>query len=541
MQKIFLYDTTLRDGTQGASVSFTSEEKLAICHRLDEFGVHYIEGGWPGSNPRDLHFFELAKAAQFKNAKLTAFSSTRRANTAVEKDMNLKALLDSEAPVIAMFGKSWDLHVEKALCTTLEENLAMIYESVVYFKQMGREVVYDAEQFFDGFKNNSDYALQTLMAAVDGGADFITLCDTNGGSLPSEIRDIMILVKAALDEKYGGDKPIRYGIHTHNDSGMAVANSIVAVEEGAVMVQGTINGYGERTGNADLTSIIPILKLKMGLDCVSNENLAGLTNLARYISETANMTPLNSRPFVGKNAFAHKAGVHVNAVMKEPTSYEHMDPALVGNQRRVLVSDLSGKSNIEFKAHEFGFEFSDDSLDSRRIVTEIKRLEQDGYQFDVAEGSFKVLMEKLTERFKPLFKLESLRITMEKDKDDISHVHAVLKVAVGDEIEITAADGIETVDVLDRAMRKALSKHYPEVDTIRTIDFNIRVIEGHNGKPSRSRVSIESTDKEHRWSTMGVSENVVEACWQALADSYQYKLSMERKQHTGTSRPQKVR
>ncbi len=541
MRKIFLYDTTLRDGTQGASVSFTSEEKLAICHRLDEFGVHYIEGGWPGSNPRDLHFFELAKTAQFKNAKLTAFSSTRRANTAVEKDMNLKALLDSEAPVIAMFGKSWDLHVEKALCTTLEENLAMIYESVVYFKQMGREVVYDAEQFFDGFKNNSDYALQTLMAAVDGGADFITLCDTNGGSLPSEIRDIMISVKTSLEKKYGSGKAIRYGIHTHNDSGMAVANSIVAVEEGAVMVQGTINGYGERTGNADLTSIIPILKLKMGFDCVSNENLAGLTNLARYISETANMTPLNSRPFVGKNAFAHKAGVHVNAVMKEPTSYEHMDPVLVGNQRRVLVSDLSGKSNIEFKAHEFGFEFSDDSLDSRRIVTEIKRLEQDGYQFDVAEGSFKVLMEKLTERFKPLFKLESLRITMEKDKDDISHVHAVLKVRVGDEIEITAADGIETVDVLDRALRKALSKYYPEVDTMRTIDFNIRVIEGHNGKASRSRVLIESTDKEHRWSTMGVSENVVEACWQALADSYQYKLSTDRRQPAGTDRPQKVR
>ena len=528
MQKIFLYDTTLRDGTQGASVSFTSEEKLAICHRLDEFGIHYIEGGWPGSNPRDLHFFELAKKAKFKEAKLTAFSSTRRANTAVEADMNLKALLDSEAPVIAMFGKSWDLHVEKALCTTLEENLDMIRESVVYMKEKGREVVYDAEQFFDGFKNNSDYALQTLMAAVDGGAEFITLCDTNGGSLPHEIRDITISVKKSLEKKYGSGKSIRLGIHTHNDSGMAVANSIVAIEEGAVMVQGTINGYGERTGNADLTSIIPILKLKMGFDCISDENLAGLTDLARYVSETANMTPVNSRPFVGKNAFAHKAGVHVNAVMKEPKSYEHMDPTLVGNQRRVLVSDLSGKSNIEFKAHEFGFEFSDGSFDGRKIVNEIKRLEQDGYQFDVAEGSFKVLMEKLTERFKPLFELESIRITMEKDKDDISHVHAVLKVMVGNEIEMTAADGIETVDVLDRALRKALSKHYPELDTMRTVDFNIRVIKGRDGKPSRSRVSIESTDSEHRWSTMGVSENVVEACWQALADSFQYKLSKDR-------------
>lgn len=528
MQKIFLYDTTLRDGTQGANISFTSEEKVDICHRLDEFGMDYIEGGWPGSNPRDLQFFELAKKAKFKHAKLTAFSSTRRANTKVSEDKNLQALLDSEAPVIAMFGKSWDMHVEKALCTTLEENLAMINESVAYMKEKGREMVYDAEQFFDGFKKNRDYALLTLMAAVDGGADFITLCDTNGGSLPHEIEEITIEVRDVLKSKYGDDKPIRLGIHTHNDSGMAVANTIVAVKVGAIMVQGTINGYGERTGNADLTSIIPILKLKMGYNCISDENLTHLTELARYVSETTNMTPLNSRPFVGKNAFAHKAGVHVNAVMKEASSYEHMDPTLVGNQRRVLVSDLSGKSNIEFKAQEFGFEFAEDSTDSRKIVSEIKRLEQDGYQFDRAEGSFKVLMEKLTERFKPLFELESLRITIEKDKDNPSAVHVVLKIKVGDEIELTAADGSETVDVMDRALRKALAKHYPQLESMKTIDFNIRVIEGHDGKPSRSRVLIESMDEDHRWSTMGVSENVVEACWQALADSFQYKLTMDR-------------
>ena len=528
MQQILLYDTTLRDGTQGANVSFTSKEKLAICHRLDDFGMHYIEGGWPGSNPRDLQFFELAKKAKFKHAKLAAFSSTRRANVAVKDDLNLKALLDSEAPVITMFGKSWDMHVEKALCTTLEENLAMIGESVAYMKERGREMVYDAEQFFDGFKRNREYALKTLMAAVDGGADFITLCDTNGGSLPNEIQDITEQVIDVLKQKYGDDKPIKIGIHTHNDSGMAVANSIVAIRAGAVLVQGTINGYGERTGNADLTSIIPILKLKMGFDCISEANLTGLTDLARAVSETANMTPLGSRPFVGKNAFAHKAGVHVNAVMKEPTSYEHMDPTLVGNQRRVLVSDLSGKSNIEFKAHEFGFEFSDDSLDGRKIVKEIKRLEQDGYQFDVAEGSFKVLMEKLTEQFKPLFELESARITIEKDKDKSSQVHVVLKIKVGDEVEITAADGNETVDVLDRALRKALAKHYPELESMRTVDYNIRVIEGLDDKPSRSRVLMESKDAEHRWSTMGVSENVVEACWQALADSFQYKLTKDR-------------
>ena len=529
MRKIYLYDTTLRDGTQGANVSFTSEEKVAICHRLDDFGMHYIEGGWPGSNPRDLHFFELAKKETFHNAKLTAFSSTRRANTVVEKDTNLKALLESETPVIAMFGKSWDMHVTDILCTTLEENLDMIRESVAYMKHMGREMVYDAEQFFDGYKNNSGYALQTLMAAVDGGADFLTLCDTNGGTMPYEIEEITTHVIETLLKKYGKDKPIKIGIHTHNDSGMAVANSIVAVKAGAVMVQGTINGYGERTGNADLTSIIPVLKLRMGYDCISNDNLAGLTELARYVSESANMIPHNSRPFVGKNAFAHKAGVHVNAVMKVAHSYEHIDPAIVGNQRRVLVSDLSGRSNIEFKAQELGFEFSEKGLDSKKIVSEIKRLEQEGYQFDVAEGSFKILMQKLTERFVPLFELESLRITLEKDKDNAANVHAVLKVRVDNQIEIIASEGNETVDVLDRALHGALDKHYPELRTMRTVDFNIRVIEGHDGKPSRSRVSIESRDQEHRWSTMGVSENVLEACWQALADSFQYKLTKDRK------------
>lgn len=528
MQNIYLYDTTLRDGTQGANVSFTAEEKVAICHRLDDFGMHYIEGGWPGSNPRDLQFFELAKKAKFNCSKLTAFSSTRRANVKVENDPNLKALLDSEAPVIAMFGKSWDMHVTDVLCTTLEENLNMIRESVAYMKKMGREVVYDAEQFFDGYKHNNEYAIKTLTAAVDGGADFITLCDTNGGSMPHEIEEIMTTVKKSLNKKYGSDKHINLGIHTHNDSGMAVANTIMGIKAGAVMVQGTINGYGERTGNADLTSIIPVLKFHMGYDCISDENIAGLTDLARYVSETANMIPVNSRPFVGKNAFAHKAGVHVNAVMKVARSYEHMDPALVGNQRRVLISDLSGKSNIEFKAHELGFEFSEKGLDSKKIVSEIKRLEQEGYQFDVAEGSFKILMQKLTERFVPLFELESLRITIEKDKNNSSQVYAVLKVKVDDTIEITAAEGNEAVDVLDKALRKALDNYYPELKTMQTVDFNIRVIEGQDGKPSRSRVYIESRDKEHRWSTMGVSENVVEACWQALADSFQYKLTKER-------------
>tara|TARA_R110002072_G_scaffold302503_1_gene485960 strand:+ start:1535 stop:3148 length:1614 start_codon:yes stop_codon:yes gene_type:complete len=532
---VYLYDTTLRDGTQGASVSFTAGEKLAICHRLDEFGVHYIEGGWPGSNPRDAQFFELAKKDKFRNAKLTAFSSTRRADVDVRRDVNMKALIESETQVVAMFGKSWDAHVERALRTTLEENLRMIGESVAYMKDMGREVVYDAEQFFDGFKHNSEYALDTLYAAVDGGADFIVLCDTNGGTLPSEITSIMASVRDSLRSRCERGRVVRLGVHTHNDCGMAVANSIVAVQSGAVMVQGTINGYGERTGNADLTSIIPVLKLKMQIDCVSDQDLASLTELARFVSESANMMPQNSRPFVGKNAFAHKAGVHVNAIMKFPESYEHMDPTLVGNQRRVVVSDLSGKSNIEFKAKELGFEIGADGLSGQAVVAEIKRLEQVGYQFDRAEGSFKVLMQKLTERFVPLFELESLRITIEKDKSAKSIVHAVLKIRIGDKVELTVAEGRETVDVLDSALHKALDSYYPVLATLHTVDFNIRVIEGHDGAASRSRVSIESRDGEHRWSTMGVSENAVEACWAALADSFHYKLTASDGAHGDTA------
>jgi 2-isopropylmalate synthase len=524
MSKILLYDTTLRDGTQGASISFTSEDKLSVCRRLDEFGMDYIEGGWPGSNPRDQRFFELAKGVEFEHAKLTAFSSTRRANTDVRRDPNIQALLDSETPSVAIFGKSWDLHVEKTLGTTLSENLAMIAETVAFLREEGREVIYDAEQFFDGYKKNPAYALETLCAAVDGGASYFTLCDTNGGSLPSEIADITAKVRKALDERYGPERQIRLGIHTHNDCGLAVANSVAAVEAGAVMVQGTINGIGERTGNADLTSIIPILQFKMKRDCVSRENMAELTKLARFVSELANMTPLNSRPFVGKNAFAHKAGVHVSAVMKIPESYEHMDPVLVGNKRRVLVSDLAGRSNVEFKAHELGVELAGAGVDSRAVVSEIKRLEQDGYEFDHAEGSFRLLVERLTERFIPRFDLESLRITIELDRGENGLVHVFLKVRVGDRVELAAAEGSEAVNVLDRALHDVLDGHFPELSGMKTVDYNIRVMDGQNGEASRSRVSIEMTDGTHRWSTMGVSENVMEACWIALADSFHYKL-----------------
>lgn len=526
MSNIVLYDTTLRDGTQGANISFTAEEKIAIAKRLDAIGIHYIEGGWPGSNPRDMRFFELAKTTDFDQAKLVAFSSTRRAGVPVAEDKNLQTLLAAETRCVAMFGKSWDLHVTEALGTTLDENLAMISESVAWFKQHDREVIYDAEQFFDGYKANNDYALQTLLAAARGGADFIALCDTNGGSLPHEIERVMQVVKDFLNENGAGDIPL--GIHAHNDCGLAVANSITAIRTGATMVQGTINGYGERTGNADLTSIIPILCLKMGEQCVSPEQLTQITDLARFVSRTANMTPVGSRPFVGKNAFAHKAGVHVSAVMKNASSYEHADPHLVGNSRRVLVSDLAGKSNIEFKAQEFGVEFGNGGFDSRAVVAEVKDREEKGFQYDVAEGSFKVLMEKMSEQFRPSFELESLRVIIELDRNQACQTHATLKVAVNGKSELVAAEGKESTAVLDQALRKVLTRHYPELENMRFNDLNVRVIGSNAGEAARTRVLVESADESHRWGTMGVSENIIEASWQALADSFQYKISHDR-------------
>ncbi|MBW2408921.1 MAG: citramalate synthase, partial [Deltaproteobacteria bacterium] len=394
MDPILLYDTTLRDGTQGENVTFSAEEKLNIALRLDENGIHYIEGGWPGSNPRDVAFFDLAKRVKFTQARLAAFGSTRKPGIGPDEDPNLKSLLDTETPTVTLFGKSWDLHVEQIMGNTLAENLAMINDSVAFLKQHEREVVYDAEHFFDGYKNNKGYALKSLGAALDGGADFIVLCDTNGGTLPYELEKIIETLQTELKDywarPYQNDS-IKLGIHCHNDCNMAVANSISAVHKGAAMVHGTINGYGERCGNADLTSIIPILALKMDRKCVSPKNLKKLKNLSRYVSETANLVPLNSRPFVGKSAFAHKGGIHVSAIMKTPRAYEHMDPAAVGNNRRVLVSDLAGKSNVEYKAKELGVELGHNGFDSRKIASEIKQMEQEGYQFDSADGSFKIL------------------------------------------------------------------------------------------------------------------------------------------------------
>jgi 2-isopropylmalate synthase len=518
MESILVYDTTLRDGSQGEKINFSAEDKVRIAQKLDAVGVHYIEGGWPGSNPTDTRFFELAAKVPFSHARLTAFGSTRKPKIACNQDENIKALLGAETPAVAIFGKTWDLHVKKVMDNTLEENLAMIEDTVDYLRSCGREVIYDAEHFFDGYKNNAEYALDTIMAAVSGGANVIVLCDTNGGTLPFEIQEIM--------EKVCPEISAKVGIHAHNDCGLAVANTLTAVRLGAVMVQGTINGYGERCGNADLTSVIPNLQLKMGLSCMTGENLCRLTEVSRYVSEVANMTPYNGRPFVGASAFAHKGGIHVNAIMKTPKAYEHMDPEATGNERRVLMSDLCGRSNVEYKAKELEIELGGNGFDSRRVAMEIKRLEHEGYQFDAAEGSFELLLKRLTGQFKPLFDLESFRVAIEKDKDLPCRAYATIKISVGDQQEITAAEGNGPVSALDNALRKALNKFFlVDLERMHLVDFKVRVIEGSEGTSARVKVFIDSRDQKSVWSTIGVSTDIIEASWEALEDSFQYKLS----------------
>jgi len=520
MNSILIYDTTLRDGTQGENISFSVQEKLRIARRLDNIGIHYIEGGWPGSNPKDKEFFELVKKEQFSCAKIVAFGATRKPKCKTKEDSNICALIESEISTITIFGKSWTLHVTEVMKNSLKENLAMIKDSVQFLKDNEKEVIYDAEHFFDGYKEDPQYAIDTLRAASIAGADTIVLCDTNGGSLPFEIEYI---VKDVISKFHESNKNIRFGIHTHNDSNMAVANTISAVRAGVTQVQGTVNGYGERCGNADLMSIIPVLSLKMGYECISDENMQKLKNLSRFVSETANMIPLGSRPFVGSSAFAHKGGIHVSAIMKEPRAYEHIEPHLVGNERRVLTSDLSGKSNVEYKAKELDV----DIKGSRKKITEtIKHLEKEGFQFDGADASLKILMEKETGKFKPAFELESFRVSIEKDKDHPCNAHAIIKINVGDKKgEIVAAEGNGPVSALDKALRKALYKFFPKIEAMHLVDFKVRVIDGRSGTAAKVRVLIESRDEDDIFSTIGVSEDIIEASWQALADSFYYKLN----------------
>ena len=519
--EVVIYDTTLRDGTQGEQVSVTAEEKIKIARKLDDAGFHYVEGGWPGSNPKDMRFFKMAKGLKFKNIRLAAFGSTRRHGVTTEECENIQALIKACTPVVTIFGKSWDLHATEILGVSLEENLAMIGQSVTYLKSKGKEVVYDGEHFFDGYKNNPTYALKTIERAFDCGADWIALCDTNGGTMTWELVEIVEDVKKRIPAD-------RLGIHVHNDCGLAVANSIAAVRAGVRMVQGTVNGYGERCGNADLVSIIGNVHLKMNGRCLSDESLKNLTTLSMLVSDVANVPPSNSQPYVGRSAFAHKGGVHVSAILKNPVAYEHAAPELVGIHRRVIVSDLSGKSNIEYKARELGISLDGSRGVSRTVVQEIKKMENQGYQFDAADGSLALLIEKALGEFKEPFQLVSFNVIDEKKRRRSSKSLATVKISVEKEQELAAAEGNGPVNALDNALRKALRKFYPQLDGMHLIDFKVRIIEGSDGTAAKVRVLIESRDEEEVWTTIGVSSNIIEASWRALEDSIQYKLSRER-------------
>ncbi len=515
---VIAYDTTLRDGTQGEQVSVTAEEKIKIARRLDDAGFHYVEGGWPGSNPKDLRFFKLAKRQKYTNIRLAAFGSTRRQGVTPQECENIQALIEACTPVVTIFGKSWDLHATEILGVSLEENLAMIGESVSYLKSKGKEVVYDGEHFFDGYKHNPSYALKTINRALSSGADWIVLCDTNGGTMTWELVEIIEEVKKLVPAE-------RLGIHVHNDCGLAVANSIAAVRAGVRMVQGTINGYGERCGNADLVTIIGNVQLKMKGRCLPESSLENLTALSLYVSDVANIPPASSSPFVGRSAFAHKGGVHVSAILKNPVAYEHTTPELVGNHRRVIVSDLSGKSNIEYKARELGIALEESDGVSRKVVREIKKMENEGYQFDAADGSLALLIKKTLGQFREPFELVSFNVIDEKKRTRTSKSLATIKISVGKEQELTAAEGNGPVNALDNALRKALRKFYPQLDEMHLVDFKVRIIEGSDGTAAKVRVLLESRDGEEVWTTIGVSNNIIEASWRALVDSVQYKLS----------------
>ncbi|MBN2704877.1 MAG: citramalate synthase [Deltaproteobacteria bacterium] len=515
---IRIYDTTLRDGTQAEDISLLADDKVRIARRLDDFGIHYIEGGWPGSNPKDFSFFNKMKEVKLKNARITAFGSTRKAENQPEYDPNLKAIVESGVEVATIFGKSWDFHVLNALHISLDENLVVIEDSLAFLKQNMDEVIFDAEHFFDGFKHNREYALATLKAALAGGADCLVLCDTNGGTLPDELTAIIDYVRREI----GTRKP--YGIHVHNDSETAVASSLLAVRHGITQVQGTINGFGERCGNANLTSIIPNLQIKMGYNVVNPEKLTRLASLARYVDEIANKRHSRHQPFVGRSAFAHKGGIHVSAVQKDPQTYEHIDPEMVGNKRRVLVSDLSGRSNIIYKAKEYDLDLGTRE-DTEEILRRIKDLEEKGFQFEGAEASFELLVKKTTGTYKPIFNFLGFRVMVNKFRHDRPPLtEATVMIEVNGVIEHTASVGVGPVDALNQALRKALGKFYPDLKNIKLEDYKVRILSSDKGTSSVTRVLIESKDDQgNKWGTVGVSTNIIEASWQALIDGIEYK------------------
>jgi len=519
-KKVFIYDTTLRDGSQSARITFSLEDKLMITKKLDELGVDYIEGGWPmkGVNTKDFEYFTRVKKLKLKNSRIVAFGSTRRAKNSVKNDATLNSLLEAGTKTITIFGKSWGLHVKKVLNTTLEDNLKIIKESVAYLKGHKKEVIFDAEHFFDGYMEDPEYAMKCLRAAEEAGADCICLCETNGGML---VQDMDSITRAVYSEI---KTPL--GIHTHNDTEMGVANSVIAVHNGFVHVQGTMNGFGERAGNANLVSIIPALQVKMGLQAIPAKSMKKLTEVSHYIYEVANITPDDSQPYVGRNAFTHKAGVHANAMLKESKAYEHMVPEIVGNVRRMPVTDQGGASSLLNKAKEFGMKLEKEQ--TRDFLVSIKKMEQEGYEFESADASLNLYLKKKTGKFKPFFELEALRVIDEERGGELFS-EATIKLKVKDRMEHTAAEGNGPVNSLDKALRKALIKFYPSIKDMHLVDFKVRVIEGAEGTSAKVRVLIESSDRKDVWTTVGVSENVIEASWRALTDSVEYKLLKDRK------------
>tara|TARA_R100000027_G_scaffold50114_3_gene38780 strand:+ start:5954 stop:7582 length:1629 start_codon:yes stop_codon:yes gene_type:complete len=520
--KISIYDTTLRDGSQGEGISFSVNGKIRVAQKLDQFGVDYIEAGWPGSNPRDLAFFEEAKGLSLKHAKIAAFGSTRRANVDVAEDPQLRLLLDAETPVVTIFGKTWLLHVEKVIRTTGAENLLMIEESVRFLGEQGREVIYDAEHFFDGYKDNPEFAIDTLRSASRGGAEYLVLCDTNGGTQVHEIEEIVANVRRLLPEN-------RIGMHCHNDCGLGVALSLAGVRAGALQVQGTVNGYGERNGNANLTSIIPNLSLKFGREMNCSGNLKKLRDLSLYIDDMANQHPDIRAPYVGASAFAHKGGVHADAASKVARSYEHIDPALVGNRSRVLVSDMSGRSSIMMKAREMGVDLEARSPELKTFLQELKDLEFRGYEYESADASFKLLLDKFLHGRKDRIKLKGYRamISEEVHSERELYSEATVKISVDDNENHTVAEARGPVGALDHALRKALEPSYPFVADMRLIDFKVRIVDSKEGTDAQIRVQVESTDGHRSWGTVGASENIIEACWEALKDAYEFKILLE--------------
>ncbi len=511
-----IYDTTLRDGGQGKGISFSIEDKLRITTELDALGVHYVEGGWPNSNRTDKEYFERVRNLDLKNVKIAAFGSTCKKNTTCSKDATIQALVASEAEVVTMFGKSSALHAKHVLKIPLKDNLALIADSVRYLKKKGRFVIFDAEHFYDGFIENPKYSLEAVTAAAEAGADRIVLCDTNGGVIPSRIFDITAAVVMAVG------MPV--GIHAHNDSDLAVANSLAAVEAGATHVHGTINGFGERTGNANLCSVIPNLMLKMECECIPADRLKSLTDTAHVVSELANVPVQHNMPYIGSGAFAHKAGTHMDAMLKLPRAYEHIDPSAVGNKTNVIVSDQSGRANVISRARNLGIDISSDPDTVKNILAELKALEYLGYQFEGAEGSFELLVRKYTGAYHSCFNLLGFRVVIDKRKDSTVISEATVKVRVAGIEELTVGEGDGPVNALDNALRKALTSFYPGLSEMRLADFKVRVLDGRDGTGATVRVLITSRDKKHTWGTVGVSSNLIEASWKALVDSIEYKL-----------------